>query len=187
MTQYAYFDSTISGQSPVIGWYDTGVAKYPNLPAASDLLELTATQWKARNTGAWAVNTTTSPKSLVSYTPPAPVPTLAQKAQALITAGLTITSTATPALNGTFAVASGVPFGREDIGTEAQFVSTFSEFTNGTTAIKWPLIDGRTFVKFADTASFMSFAKAAAQFYAACQAVIATGTGTLPPATATIP
>jgi Caudovirales tail fibre assembly protein. len=62
----------------------------------------------------------------------APAPTLAQQAAAALGAGLTITSTGTPALNGTYAVASGVPFGREDIGTEAQFISTFSEFTNGT-------------------------------------------------------
>ena len=120
--------------------------------------------------------------------PPAPpAPTLAQQAAAAIAAGLTITSTSTPALNGTYAVASGVPFGREDIGTEAQFVSTFSEFTNGTTTLDWPLIDGKTFVTFPTTASFMAFAKAAAQFYAACKAVAATGAGSLPAASATIP
>lgn len=116
----------------------------------------------------------------------APAPTLAQQAAAAINAGLTITSASTPALNGVYAVASGVPFGREDIGTEAQFVSTFSEFTNGTTTLQWPLIDGKTFVTFPTTASFMAFAKAAAQFYAACKAVAATGAGSLPSASATI-
>ena len=128
---------------------------------------------------------TVSGGKVIEATPPAP--TLAQQAASAIAAGLTITSASTPALNGTYAVASGVPFGREDIGTEAQFVSTFSEFTNGTTTLQWPLIDGKTFVTFPTTASFMAFVKAAAQFYAACKAVAATGAGSLPAASATIP
>lgn len=116
----------------------------------------------------------------------APVQTLAQQADALIAGGLTVASTATPALNGTYTVASGAPFGREDIATEAQFVSTFAEFTNGTTSLTWPLANG-TFVTFPTTASFMGFAKAAAIFYAACQGVSATGQGSLPSASVTIP
>ena len=120
--------------------------------------------------------------------PPAPpAPTLAQQAAAALGAGLTITSTSTPALNGTYAVASGVPFGREDIGTEAQFISTFSEFTNGTQTLEWPLIDGKTFVTFPNTATFMNFAKAAAQYYAAVKAVAATGQGSFPSNQVTIP
>ena len=120
--------------------------------------------------------------------PPAPpAPTLAQQAAAALGAGLTITSTSTPALNGTYAVASGVPFGREDIGTEAQFISTFSEFTNGTQTIEWPLIDGKTFVTFPSTTTFMAFAKAAAQYYAAVKAVAATNQGSFPSNQVTIP
>lgn len=118
---------------------------------------------------------------------PAPIaPTLAQLATAAIAGGVTITSTGTPALNGTYAVASGVPFGREDIGTEAQFITTYSEFTNGTQTIEWPLMDG-TFVTFPTTAAFLNFAKVAGQFYAACKSVAALGSGELPSATATIP
>lgn len=124
------------------------------------------------------------------FTPPAvsapPAPTLAQQAAAAINAGLAITSTGTPALDGTYTVASGVPFGREDIGTEAQFVSTFSEFTNGAQTLEWPMADG-TFVAFPSTAAFLNFAKAAAQFYAAAKAVAALNSGTLPSASATIP
>ena len=119
--------------------------------------------------------------------PTPPIPTLAQQAAAALGAGLTITSTSTPALNGTYAVASGVPFGREDIGTEAQFISTFSEFTNGTQTLEWPLIDGKTFVTFPNTATFMNFAKAAAQYYAAVKAVAATGQGSFPSNQVTIP
>jgi hypothetical protein len=117
---------------------------------------------------------------------PPPAPTLAQQAANLIAAGLTITSTSTPAINGTYTVASGVPFGREDIGTEAQFVSAFSEFTNGGTTLEWPLMDGK-FITFPTTAAFMNFAKAAGQFYAAAKAAAALGSGTLPSASVTIP
>ena len=119
--------------------------------------------------------------------PPAPpAPTLAQQAAAALGAGLTITSTGTPAINGTYAIASGIPFGREDIGTEAQFVSTFSEFTNGAQTLEWPLLNG-TFVTFPSTASFMNFAKAAAQYYAAVKAVVAAGQGSFPSNQVTIP
>jgi hypothetical protein len=118
--------------------------------------------------------------------PTPPAPTLAQQAAALIAAGLTITSTGTPALDGLYTVASGISFGREDIGTEAQFISTFAEFTNGTTTLAWPLKTG-VFVTFPSTAAFLNFVKAAGQFYAACQAVIATGAGTLPSAAVVIP
>lgn len=125
------------------------------------------------------------------FTSPAPssppAPTLAQQAQAALGAGLAITSSSTSALDGTYAVASGVPYGREDIQTEAQFVSTFGEFTNGKTTLDWPLIDGKTTVTFPTTADFLNVAKAAGQFYAATMAVARAGTGTLPSATATIP
>ena len=119
--------------------------------------------------------------------PPAPpAPTLAQQAASALAAGLAITSTGTPAINGTYAIASGIPFGREDIGTEAQFVSTFSEFTNGAQTLEWPLLNG-TFVTFPSTASFMNFAKAAAQYYAAVKAVVAAGQGSFPSNQVTIP
>ncbi len=181
--QYAQYNPTLS-PAPVTGWFDAAEFDYPNLPPASDLFELTAAQWAAHfsNPSGWAVQN----GALVAYTPPTPAPTLAQQAAALIAGGLAITSTGTPALDGTYIVASGVPFGREDIGTEAQFISTFSEFTNGTQTLEWPLKDG-TFVTFSSTGAFLNFAKAAAQFYAACQGVIATNSGTLPSASADIP
>ena len=117
--------------------------------------------------------------------PPAITLSLAQDIDNIISSGLVVKGSGAP--NGTYIVASGIPFGREDIGTEAQFVSTFSEFTNGAQTLEWPLIDGKTFVTFPDTTSFLNFAKAAAQFYAACKAVIATGQGPIPSNQVTIP
>lgn len=45
MPRYAQFDSAAPSPTPVLGWFDTDDFKYPNLPAASDLIELTDSQW----------------------------------------------------------------------------------------------------------------------------------------------
>ncbi len=76
MPKYAQYNPSLAAPSPVIGWYDTDNYTYPNLPAASGLLEITEAQWQARltNPSGWAV----SSGALVAYTPPAPVVTLAQ-------------------------------------------------------------------------------------------------------------
>jgi hypothetical protein len=121
--------------------------------------------------------------------PAAPTPpalTLAQEAASLIAGGLTITSAGTAALNGIYNVQSGVQFDQEQIAAEAQFISAYSEFTNGaTTGLQWPLLNG-TFVMFPTTTEFLAFAKAAAQFVAAVTLAVAQAAG-LPTATATIP
>lgn len=120
-----------------------------------------------------------------TFAPPGePTLTPTQQAQVLIAAGLTVTSTGTPSLDGVYIVADGVPFGRQDIANEAQFVSTFGEFTNGGTTLAWPLLSG-AMVTFPSTAEFMAFAKAVAQFRAAILAAVATN-GTLPSNTTTI-
>ena len=88
MSKFALFNPAID-PAPVLGWYDTDALTYDNLPAASDLLELTDAEWDARlaDPNGWAV----SGGKLVAYSHPAPVPTLAQQAQDAIQAGLTIT------------------------------------------------------------------------------------------------
>lgn len=136
-----------------------------------------------------AANWTVENGAIVAFTPP--VPTHAQTAATayatLIANGLAITSTNAAALNGTYSVQSGVPFGQEDIATEAQFISTFSEFTNGTTAnLQWPLANGTTFVTFPTTAEFLAFAKAVAQFIAAAKLAMGQAAA-MPVAAATIP
>ena len=86
--------------------------------------------------------------------------------QELITGGMTVTSTGTPALNGTYAIDQNA---QSNIAAEAQFISAFSEFTNGaTTDLPWALVNGST-VEFPTTAAFMNFAKAAAQLVAAAK------------------
>lgn len=172
MTKYI----TTNSDGGITGMYDDAVR-----PPPTDAQKISDADFKLLGPGKGYLN-----GAVIDYTA-APIPlTLEQQAAVALAAGLTITSAGTPALNGTYAVASGVPFGREDIGTEAQFISTFQEFTNGTQTLEWPLIDGKTFVTFPNTETFMNFAKAAAQYYAAVKGVAALGTGTLPSATVKI-
>ena len=71
MPKFATFVSA-TDPAPVLGWYDTDALTYDNLPAASNLLELTDAEWDARlaNPAGWAV----SGGKLVAHVPPAPVP-----------------------------------------------------------------------------------------------------------------
>jgi hypothetical protein len=58
MTYYAQYDSSAPQPTPVLGWYDTSLFSYRNLPAEADLLELDEIQWKAHfeNPSGWAFN-----------------------------------------------------------------------------------------------------------------------------------
>ncbi len=48
MSKFAQFDPTATAPQPVIGWYNTDLLTYPNLPATANLLELTQAQWDGR-------------------------------------------------------------------------------------------------------------------------------------------
>jgi hypothetical protein len=79
----------------------------------------------------------------------------------------------------------GVPFGQEQIAQEAQFITTFSKFTNGTTdALSWPLMNG-TEVTFTTTQQCLNCSEQAAMFVAAVE--VSEANGALPSASATIP
>jgi hypothetical protein len=58
MAQYAQFDSKAPQPAPIVGWYDTEVFDYQNLPPMSDLIEVTASQWAMHFTdpNGWAVS-----------------------------------------------------------------------------------------------------------------------------------
>jgi hypothetical protein len=91
---------------------------------------------------------------------------------AFIAGGLTVTSTATPALNGVYPIDAQT---QVDISTEAAFISTFGEFTSGGTSnLPWTLANG-ALVTFPTTAEFLSFAKAAGQTVAAAKLAAAQG------------
>ena len=183
MTQYALFDPTQPAPQPVTGWYDTDVFNYPNLPPSTNLLVVTGEQWADRLTdpSAWAVPVGV----LVAAAVPAPTAAqlAAQAYAAFVAGGLTVTSTATPALSGVYAIDQQ---SQSDIATEAQFISTFAEFTTGaTTNLPWPMPDG-SIVVFPTPAQFLSIAKVAGQAVAAAKLAAAQSLP-MPAATATIP
>lgn len=124
--------------------------------------------------------------------PPPPPPSFARQAASFVASGISITSTSMPSLNGVYSVSPAGSYGQQAIGSEAQFISTFGEFTNGSSAsLDWPLKSG-AMVTFTATGQFLAFAKAAAQFVSAVQtAVTASAAGvtgvTLPSSAYTIP
>jgi hypothetical protein len=125
-----------------------------------------------------------------TFTAPAtttPTLTAAQAAAAsyaeLISGGVTVTSTRTPALNGVYPIDAN---SQMDISTEASFIATFNEFTTGgTTNLPWQLLNG-TFVEFPTTTEFLAFAKAVGQLVAAAK-LAAAQSGAMPTASITIP
>lgn len=125
--------------------------------------------------------------------PIAPVQTPAELAAAAyaaaISAGLAVTSTGTPTLDGVYGIE---PSDVSDIMAEVQFIAAFAEFTNTTTTmLLWTQQGSAVPVAFISTAQFMSFAKQAAQYVAACKlaadTVAAGGTATWPSNAVTIP
>lgn len=57
MTQYAQYNPAVASPSPVVGWYDTEMLHYPNLPKAG-LIEVTSAQWQQHfaDPSGWVVN-----------------------------------------------------------------------------------------------------------------------------------
>lgn len=104
--------------------------------------------------------------------------------QTALTSSITITSTGTSALNGTYAVD---PATQQKIIAEAVYIQVtggigVGNFTNGQSTRGWPDITGtpHTF----DTTHFVPFAEAVAQYVDAL--VSWSGSGSLPAASATI-
>jgi len=97
--------------------------------------------------------------------------------------GLSVTSTATPALSGTYPVT-----GQELInGLQAQISAILLDntFADGGAALAWPDIGGTTHSF--DVAQFKTLASALLQFQAQWTAYAMGATTTAPPTTATIP
>ena len=179
MTNYfASFDPT---SETVTGWYDNSTSRYNFLPPSASALPV---GYVAVDAEAWAQHLTDLSLStwkvvdgVATYTAPVtPAPTAVQVAAAaygaFIADGLSVTSTATPALNGTYGIG---PSDTADISAEAQFISAFSEFTSGnSTAMPWQQVDG-TVVTFISTSDFLNFAKIAAQTVTAAKLAAISG------------
>jgi hypothetical protein len=115
----------------------------------------------------------------------APTLSLSQQAKAAIQAGVTVTSTATPPLNGTYAC---------DPATQANLSSMYNliqraggaAFPAGLTALPWADAGGaiHTFTAVSD---FLNFETAIGDYVLKLQLIIATNSGTLPSPAITIP
>jgi hypothetical protein len=121
---------------------------------------------------------------LAAHNAAAPDPNAA--AAALLVGGLVLTSTGTPALNGTYPADAT---SQQKITSEQVYIATTGRFTNGQATRAWLDINGAAHV-FPDVAHFTAFAEAVAQFVDAVQAAqaaaLAGGTWAAPSNTATI-
>ena len=173
-TNYIAFGST--GAATAIGYTPDGT-----LPAGA--VACTLAQFQAAQAVPLASVTLAAGAIVVGAAPALSAAQVAKAAYAAFLAGgLTVTSTGTPALSGVYPID---PASQVDIATEAQFISTFAEFTNGTTAnLQWALANGNP-VTFPTTAAFLGFAKVAAQTVAAAKLALAQ-LATMPAATVTI-
>jgi hypothetical protein len=148
--------------SPALTWVDVSAVSPP--PRAG---------WSAVQTaGVWTF-----------AAPAEPILTLAQQAMAALSAGLAVTSTGTPALNGAYAVDAAT---QSRIQAELIAILLNGTFADGTTSVAWPDVSGATH-DFASVDGFKTFASAVSAYVAGLYKCI-NGTATaLPAATATIP
>jgi hypothetical protein len=163
----------------ILQWQDTAAFSYAPTPAGAATLTVTPAQWEAQSSAFYV-----AAGALVAGALPAPAPTLAQQAAALLAVGLTITSTATPALNGVYAC---------DDAAQAKLSRVYGlieraggAFPAALAAMPWTDQSGAPHV-FPTVAQFLALETAVGDFVLACDLIIATNSGTLPPATAAIP
>lgn len=182
MTMYAAFDTTVSGPSPVLGWYDTNVAYNPPVDYTK-MLAVTDAQIAARGlmSNRWAV----SGGALVPYNPtPTPL-TLPQQASNALYAGVEITSTSTPALNGLYPVDAAT---QSHLQAEmiSLLVSGGTAFADGSTSVVWPDMASPKVNHTFTAAEFKLFATAIYAYVAALYKVVNGSSTTIPPASVTI-
>ena len=112
-----------------------------------------------------------------------PAPTLAQQAAALIAGGLTVTSTGTAALDGVYACDAAAQSNLQAVQT---YILTNGKFPGSSGTYPWLDVTGTAHI-FPSTTEFEAFASRVADFVADCTLIMLTNSGTLPPASATIP
>jgi len=112
---------------------------------------------------------------------PVPPPTLAQQAVAMLAAGFQLTSTSTPALNGTYGCD---PTSQSIVQSEIIALLLNAKFTNGNAAFAH-FDKGGGQHSFSAT-QFKAFATAIAQFIGTLLPIVATNSGTLPTQPTTI-
>jgi len=178
MTQQVLY-ATSNGA--IVQWQDTSVFSYAPAPTGTATLVVTAAQWDTQGTAQYV-----SGGALVAGTAPviASVLTLAQQATTLINSGIIITSTGTPALNGTYSTNATA---QQNVANIASYISINGKFPGiSATTLTYSDISGNPHV-FPSTTEFLAFYTAAGDFITDCQTIIMTNAGTLPSNQATIP
>ena len=95
---------------------------------------------------------------------------------------VTVTSTGTPALDGTYPTSGPI---WSDLKDEALFIASFGEFSSGAATISFALSPSSV-VTFTAPAQLQAVVKAIGQYQTTLKTIIATGAGTLPSAGLTI-
>jgi hypothetical protein len=149
----------------IIMWQDTSQYNYAAPTSAQALLTVTADQWATQSTPQYVSNPNTSNAALVDGTAPLTAKEMKKAAtaqyQLLTSAGITITSTGTPAVNGTYGVAPGDQenFDSAEIGINNNIV---------TFPLTWELLGSTSAVSIPNSTVFLEIAKAAFDFVQAC-------------------
>jgi len=119
------------------------------------------------------------------FTPPGGTPQLSISQQALValTSGLLITSGGTSALNGTYPVDMMAQL--KIIGV-VTYITNNNNFPGKTSTFSWPDVSS-TFHTFPSVTAFKNFATVVADYVAALDEIIVSGSGLLPSSSATIP
>ena len=119
--------------------------------------------------------------SIVTPTPPAP--TLAQQAATALNAGIAITSTSTPSLDGTYSLSDDAQSNINGIET---YILANGNFPGNASTYAYLDQSGAPHV-FSSTQEFKAFANAVANLVSALKTVELTNSGTLPSNAATLP
>lgn len=160
MTKNVSYDTT-SGL--ITGMFDAAVRPLPTLPDGQAMLAVTDAQWGVIGPG-WGVVSGVPALLPASNAPP----TLAQQALAALAAGVQITSTSTPALDGTYAISSSA---QAKIQAVSLFIVVNGKFPGGQSTMAWADAAGAAHT-FPNTAAFQAFATAVADYVAALDAVL---------------
>lgn len=159
------------------------------LNADGSIVQIEAQEFAVAPPLAWVDIANVSPSPAVGWSydgskftaPPAPPsPTLAQQAQNALFAGLSVTSTAHPAINGTYAVDGSV---RATLALIGWYVEKNGALPSD--PFEWVDISGTPHA-FPDAATFDAFASAVARYATVLDLIAATNSGTLPDASVTI-
>jgi len=110
-----------------------------------------------------------------------PAGKLLAEAQALLAGEVAITSTGTPALDGSYAITAADQL---HIQAEVQSIMLNGAFADGSSTVAWPDTSGA--VHTFDVTQFKAFATAVGSFVAACYKVLNGSSTTLPSAALTI-